>query len=315
MNFVSIRVSTLRGDLPIPFDAYIQINGKNILYCRKGDSFEGKRLDRLREKKLKKLYILDEHEKHYRTYLSQNIERAYESSKDLPMDTRASVVQGAQQAASEDLMENTDSETFYRVAQNGTNRYVDFLLKNQGAIKAVMNIENTNNEIGHHGVAVATIAIGIAEALKLNESHPFMVNELALGCMVHDIEHYFSGLQISRKLDSFTPEERKLYQNHPQAGLERVRQASHFDGLVLDIILQHEEKMNGSGFPKGLNEKQLDPFVLIASTANVYDRLVSFEKIEHKAALKSLLLSGLGLYPLPNLQALQSFLKAKSIIT
>jgi hypothetical protein len=46
-EFTSVRVSTLRGDLRIPFDVYVKVAGKFILYCRSGSSFEGVRLERL----------------------------------------------------------------------------------------------------------------------------------------------------------------------------------------------------------------------------------------------------------------------------
>ena len=54
MDYVSIRVSTLRGDQKIEFNAYLKINEKMVLYLRQGDSFEGDRLKRLKEKKLRK---------------------------------------------------------------------------------------------------------------------------------------------------------------------------------------------------------------------------------------------------------------------
>ena len=40
-EFLPIRVSTLRGDLKIPFSAYVKVAGKHICFCREGDSFEG----------------------------------------------------------------------------------------------------------------------------------------------------------------------------------------------------------------------------------------------------------------------------------
>ena len=55
MTYVPIRVSVLRGDQKIGFDAFLEVNSKYILYLRKGDSFEGARLDRLKEKKVKKI--------------------------------------------------------------------------------------------------------------------------------------------------------------------------------------------------------------------------------------------------------------------
>ena len=73
-EFVPIRVCTLRGDLKIDFDAFVQVAGKHILYLRKGDSFEGERLKRLKAKKLRKMYIRVEEEDLYRAYMNKNIE-------------------------------------------------------------------------------------------------------------------------------------------------------------------------------------------------------------------------------------------------
>ena len=72
-DYTPIRVSTLRGDLKIPFDAYVRVAGKYILYLRKGDSFEGKRLNKLKEKKLRTMFIPFDSLKHYRSYMTENI--------------------------------------------------------------------------------------------------------------------------------------------------------------------------------------------------------------------------------------------------
>ena len=50
-HYISFSVSTLRGDQKIDFNAYVRINEKYVLYVRRGDSFEGSRLLKLKEKK------------------------------------------------------------------------------------------------------------------------------------------------------------------------------------------------------------------------------------------------------------------------
>ena len=126
-DFIPIRVSTLRGDLKIDFDAYVKVAGKYILYCRQGDSFEGDRLKRLKSKKLKKMYIRLEEEDLYRGYMSQSIDMAYNNSPERSLKIRAEIIQGAQQAVAEDLMEDPESEAFYEVAKNSSGRFADFI--------------------------------------------------------------------------------------------------------------------------------------------------------------------------------------------
>lgn len=311
-EFVPIRVSTLRGDLQISFNAYVRVAGKHILYCRQGDSFEGTRLKRLKDKKLKKLFIQADQEPKYREYMTQNIEMAYSKTSNRPIETRAEVIQGAQQAAAEDAMDHPDSQAFYQAAKHGSKRYIDFILKEKEALKAVLDIENTDHSLSHHGVTVSTIAIGIADRLGMTEMYP--LSHLALGCLLHDIELYHSGLNVARSLSDFPEGELDIYRKHPLAGVQRLKNCDFYDQSVYSIIKQHEEFIDGSGFPLGLKENEIDPLALLASTANSYDRLVSFEKNPPKEALKKLLIDKLGLHPLTHLQALQDVLKERGVL-
>ncbi len=311
-EFVPIRVSTLRGDLKIDFNVFVNIAGKQILYCRQGDSFEGKRIQRLKEKRLKKMYIYKDQESLYRKYLNQSIETAYTDSSNKPIETRAQVIQGAQQAAAEDVMDDPESRELYNVAKESSRKYVDFIMKETQAFRAIMQVENSEQSVSHHGVTVSTLALGMARHLDLQSSNPMGL--LVLGCLLHDIEHHHTNINLARPLNALTKTELADYKTHPLRGAQRMQSNDFFDQIALNIILQHEETIDGSGFPSGLREKDTDALVLLASTANSYDRLVTFEGYKPKDALKSLLIDKVGLHPLKTLQALQEVLKAEKIV-
>src|SRR5690606_32811493 len=115
-KYFPIRVSTLRGDARISFDAYVKVAGKYILLCREGDSFEGDRLGRLRAKKLQKMFVSEEQKSAYDTYVNQNLRTAVEKMADKSIEIRAQIIHGALQAAGEDLIEDPASEAHYKVA-------------------------------------------------------------------------------------------------------------------------------------------------------------------------------------------------------
>lgn len=314
-EYIPIRVSTLRGDLKIPFDAYVKVASKHILFCRQGDSFEGDRLVRLKKKKLKKMYILPEHEEPYRRYISESIEAAFDNNSDKSIEDRAAVIQGAQQAAAEDVMENPEDQHSYHLAKKGSAKYVEFILNNSEATKSILAIKNADNDLAHHGVTVSTLALGIAKELGVVESQPQLLDQLILGSLLHDFDHYHSGIPYSLPLQEMTDEQRVIYLAHPQSGVDRLKNLQHFDQLVLKIILQHEELINGSGFPNKMLEKDLDPLVLTVSTANAFDRYITFQNVPVKDALKTMLIEKMGLYPLAQMKALQLALKNQGVIT
>lgn len=311
-EYSSIRVNTLRGDLKIPFDVYVKIAGKFIHYCRAGESFEGKRLERLRAKKLKRMFIRPEDQIPYDQYLEQSIDAAYDLKSNKSLEVRTEVIQGFQQAAAEEFMEDPQNEATYQHVRSSVQRFVEFLERQPLAVLPMLKMENTDMSITQHSVNVAALTLLMLNQSKYKDSTK--THLLGLGCMLHDIDHFSSGADLSKPMESMTKEEVSFYKDHPIRGAQKMQGVNFVDQIVMNVITQHEEYMNGSGFPRGLFEKEIEPVVLLASTANAYDRLVSFRKMNPKEASKSLMIEKLGLLPLEYLKILNGILKNFNLI-
>jgi putative nucleotidyltransferase with HDIG domain len=307
MNYTSIRVSTLRGDQKINFNVFVKINEKYIMYLREGDSFEGERLKRLKEKRLKKMFILNDHEELYRKYLQQNIESAYDSKSGKSLETRSEIIQGVQQANAEDVMDNPGDQFAYEQAKVGVEKFFQFLEKEQAAAQHILKLDNLDQNIAHHGVMVATLTQTLAKKIKIEDEK--QLNLVGLGALLHDLEHFHSSIKIAQPLRSMSSEDLKVYKEHPRLGAEKTQDKKHFDPLVTKIIMQHEETIDGKGFPQGLAENKIDPMVLLVGCANYADRLVTFEGVPRSNAAKQLMMKGVGCYPLEHLQSLSQILQ------
>ncbi len=310
MAHVPIRVSTLRGDQKTSFDVYIKINDKFLLYLRQGDSFEGARLKRLREKKLRKMYILPEHEKSYRDYVLLNLETAYDPKSEKPLEIRTEIVQGYQQSQTEELMEAPQDKQLYDETKSTSLKFADFFKNQPKALDFLLNIENDDGNIAHHGVNVAALASGLCRHLKIED--PLQLQFVAFGALLHDIEHVYSKLNVARAVSAMSAEEVKLYHSHPTEGARRVGAFAHFEKQVMNIITEHEEYVDGKGFPQGMKESQLDKLSIIVGSANVVDRKLTFEKIPRRDIGKNMMMACLGQRPLEHLQFLAEMLAGKA---
>ncbi|MES2801132.1 MAG: HD domain-containing phosphohydrolase [Bdellovibrionota bacterium] len=306
-DYVSIRVSTLRGDQKIDFDTYLKIDEKWILYLRQGDSFEGPRLERLKTKKLKKMYISTDDETKYRDYMQKNIEMAYDDKSGKDIKTRSEIIQGAQQNNAEDVFEKPESAEAYGVAKDASAKYVDFLVKNNDAVKSIIALPNLDQSIAHHGVTVSTLAVALAEKLKLFDAKQRQL--LALGSILHDFGHFDSVLKIARPMKEFSKEDLEIYKRHPVEGAQKVKDKNHMDIAITTIIHQHEEKCDGSG-PLGYLEPQIDPMALVTSVCNAIDRMMTYEGHTREQVIKKLMVEEVGKFPLEYIQTLSSILKS-----
>jgi putative nucleotidyltransferase with HDIG domain len=307
MEYVSIRVSTLRGDQKINFNVYVKINNKHILYLRQGDSFEGLRLKRLKEKKLKKMFISSEDEAGYLDYMKRNIEMAYDQKSGKPLETRSEIIHGQQQSCVEQVYENPESVEIYNDTKQNAGLYVDFLLKETKAVSTILNIENIDKSKSHHSVSVATISVALAEKLKVDSK---LIGMLALGALLHDLGHSTTNLDTAMPTSFMNADELKLFREHPKLGAEIAQDKKHFDQLVVKIIKEHEELLDGSGFPAGLKENQIDELSKIVSSCNAFDRLVTFEGIPRTEVAKKMIIERVGQHPLNHLQGISEIIKA-----
>lgn len=306
MSYTSIRVSTLRGDQKIGFDVYVKINDKMILYLKQGDSFEGPRLKRLKEKKLRQMFIIKDEEEKYLNYLKINVEAAYDSKTNADVGTRAEIIQGSQQGNVEAVFENPHNADNYNKTKDESGKYVQFILNTTGAANALLSVENTDQSLAHHGVSVSTLAVALAKRLNITDEKKIQL--MALGALLHDYGHNLHPIDLGMPLSVMTPENLKTWKGHPRIGVENVRNTKHFDPTVLNIILQHEETINGTG-PLSLLEKDQDPLATIVASANKVDRLLSFEKVPKSDIPKKLTIDYMGAHSLTHIQNLSEIIK------
>lgn len=310
MNYISFRVATLRGDQKITFNAYIKINDKMVLYLKKGDSFEGTRLKKLKDKKLRKMFIVTDEEANYIEYLDNNINIAYDNKSNVNIQTRAEIIQGDQQSKIEEVFEDIDNVESYNLAKEAAGKYVDFILSNDQALSSIMNINHIENsidqKISHHSIAVATLSIALASKLGITEAKKTQL--LTMGALLHDFGHYESTIDYTKPVSKMRPLEQSFYSEHPAIGAKKVRSKEHFDESVINIIEQHEELIDGTG-PGKLLENQTDPLALIVSSCNAVDRLMTYQNVSRSEVVLVSQMEAPGAHPAIHYKFLEEILK------
>lgn len=304
MNHLPIRVNTLRGDYPVDFDTFLQINGAMILYVRRGDIFDTVRLDRLRAKRVKQMYILIEDQPLYLQYVENNIRTAYDMQSPHSMDERAQVIVAEQKDNAELTFEDPSNEQTYLQTKQAMLRFVDLLMNHDRALKAILRIPNIEKSLSHHGVMVAAMSISLAKRLGFEAKR---IQTMALGALLHDI-----GLRdaryAGRSVSTLTPAEKADYDQHSQHGVNLTRDKKHFDQAVLNIIDQHEACIDGSGIP-ALQEHEMDPLTVVVATANAMDRMMAFDGVPVYEIQKKMMVQRIGKHPLTHIQHLSELLR------
>lgn len=134
-------------------------------------------------------------------------------------------------------------------------------------------IEYRDRGIGLHLLRMARYSELIAEELGLPEDD---VDTLALAAPLHDIGKIGVPDAILLKGENLSEEEMIVMRKHPLIGFEILRDSqSRFVQVGAQIALRHHERWDGSGYPDGLQGKQIPLNARIVAIADVFDTLTS----------------------------------------
>jgi putative nucleotidyltransferase with HDIG domain len=138
------------------------------------------------------------------------------------------------------------------------------------ALMVRLAAKDTSTE--EHTRRVAALAVELGERLGLS---PTRLRSLAIGGLLHDIGKLSLPESILQKPGPLDDEEFSTVKTHPERGRELLAELGGFDQDVQRLVLDHHERLDGSGYPGGIRGEELDLATRILAVCDVYDALVS----------------------------------------
>lgn len=139
-------------------------------------------------------------------------------------------------------------------------------------VKVLANaIEGRDRYTRGHVERVTTYSLWIAKALGWPKQHLRM---LEFGARLHDIGKIVIPGHVLNKPGRLTEKEWELMKKHTIAGAKMLQGIHHLRS-TLPYVLYHHERWDGSGYPKGLGEKEIPIQGRILALADVYDALTT----------------------------------------
>jgi putative nucleotidyltransferase with HDIG domain len=132
-------------------------------------------------------------------------------------------------------------------------------------------LDARDRETEGHSIRVSRLACMLAETLGLSSDQ---LKALERGSLLHDIGKIGITDTILHKPGKLTEEEWKIMRIHPDIG-SRIVEGIPFLQETLPVIRYHHERWDGSGYPNGLQGKDIPTQARIFAVADVFDALTS----------------------------------------
>lgn len=133
------------------------------------------------------------------------------------------------------------------------------------------DIECNDDFTQGHCDRVADIACAIAVVDGFTDERLYWFR---VGAVLHDIGKFVVPAEVLNKAGRLSEAEWDVMRSHPRAGVEMVQDVA-FPSDVMDILLAHHERWDGSGYPHGLAGEAIPRAARIVAIADAYDAITS----------------------------------------
>lgn len=172
----------------------------------------------------------------------------------------------------ESIYSNTDVENMASTTASITNDLMDAIDSNNAIAIDIGELKMSDEYTFKHSVDVATISMILAKQQGMSRKE---IYEIGICGLLHDVGKTKVPLEILNKPGRLDDEEFAVMKQHSVFGYRMIKDKPEFDNNICMGVLQHHEKINGSGYPMGVSEKQISPYARIISVADIYDALIT----------------------------------------
>ena len=122
-----------------------------------------------------------------------------------------------------------------------------------------------------HSIDVAMISLMMAVKLGYSDEE---LHNIGLGALLHDVGKLLVPKTIIEKLEPLTDTEKNYIRQHCELGMSSLK-TFDLPEECTDIVLQHHERLDGSGYPKGLKKDEICRNAKIVMVADAVDAITS----------------------------------------
>ncbi|QGW20139.1 DUF3391 domain-containing protein [Stutzerimonas degradans] len=207
------------------------------------------------------------------TPLSQEVERAHEA-----FHAGAQLID--QVLASVQLGRPIDTKACHVVVR----RNLESMLRNESAMLWLTRLKTQDLYTSLHCLSVSILAMGFGKHLGLPDAR---IELLGMAGLLHDVGKMKIDPQVLNKPGKLTAEEFEHIKQHPSFGYQALCVQSDIPGAALQAAYGHHERLDGGGYPQGLDRNQIPFITRVVTIVDTFDAITSHRVYDHARPIQA----------------------------
>ena len=152
------------------------------------------------------------------------------------------------------------------------NPMLDSVLRNQDALACLTRMRRKDNYLYSHSLGTAVWALVLGRHIGLDRES---LQAVGLGAMLLDVGKTQISTELLTKPKKLDPAENDLMKRHVEVGLQIIEKGRITDRRVSEMVANHHERYNGTGYPCGTSGNAIPVYGRIAGLADCYDAMIT----------------------------------------
>ncbi|MGM8215323.1 HD-GYP domain-containing protein [Bacillaceae bacterium W0354] len=155
---------------------------------------------------------------------------------------------------------------------------IPIIKSNDHIFSIISNVFVYDNYLYHHSLNVAFYTLVLAKELQLDDEEMI---EIGIGALLHDIGKVKIPEQLLNKPGKLTPLEYEVVKEHTTYGYQLLKEIPNISETIISCAYEHHERLDGSGYPRGVRQSEINDFAKIITVADVFDAVTSDRSYRH----------------------------------
>jgi HD-GYP domain-containing protein (c-di-GMP phosphodiesterase class II) len=271
-NYLPVDIQLLQPDVEKPFRLYMLLGDRFVPYSKEGEGFTEDTRRRLLREGIRTLHILEEDKEALRKYMNRNLE-ALLGDESLTQHEKSQIVYDTCMYQMEMLWKVPQARQIEE-SKKIFRQTVDHMASaNRDAVRDIILMISHETSIYTHSVNVGVLGTNLAkEVYRQSDKN---LHEIGYAMFLHDLGKTKIDQRILNKPGRLSKEEWEVMMRHPEMGYELLSTEGHLTPESSVTTLQHHERVDGGGYPRGLAGHEIDELGKICNLVDSYDALLT----------------------------------------
>lgn len=274
--YIPVTPNAIRTGMVLGFDLYLQIHMDDnkvsyVLYCRGNSIAEPEKIAELFTQNVNRLYIKREDQKKFLAYTESSMKKIIRDNT-VDCKIKSELVYSVAKNIMIDVLNDPRSGENIERSKNWVYNTVEFIIHDKSSSMNLVNMLSYDYYTYTHSVNVSILGLAFAKYLKFKNDE---MNILGVGLLLHDIGKTAISIGIVNKRGRLNDYEYFEIKKHVELGVKILTKTGNIVEGSIFPIMQHHERFDGKGYPKGLKNGEIHIYGLIAKIVDVYDAITT----------------------------------------